>query len=833
MLLLGLGALPTPVSAATPHLASVPAVSSPSPAAALPTAPVAGRSAAAAPAVPVPNGRQQLITVHATVGSWSATLYAWESQNGSWVKAFGPWMVTTAGGIGPANEWNQYVPEGTFPLTQALGRAANPGTAMPYRQVDAYDYWDRGVFSPTYNQLIRRATPPPNGHGLFDRLTGLEMAIDIGANLNPTVPGGGSMSFISMRYGLTDNRDVTVDQPQMWRLLSWLDPARQPLIQLSSIGWTDQWVPPGNLVRDGEFAQVGEDQRVFLAVGGSLVHVDSWAPFGGPQPIVAASWETYYRMRRVPADGTFVSSPDTGRVYRFAGGAPVHVDSWAPFGGPQPTQLIPPSAISQAGTGQWADLRQAPADGTFVATAGEGKVYRYAGGAPVYIDSWAPFGGMQPFTWVTPRSISAAGTGLWSQTRRTPADGTYVLRPGSGQVFRMLGGAPVYVDTWGWGRPQPTTTLPDAAFDLAGQGPWANLQRTPKDGTFATADSRTYVFVGGALVNVDSWAPFGGPQPTTSVTSSTVWNAGQGPWSNLRRVPKDGTFVATGGEGKVYRFAGGAPLYVDSWAPFGGQQPYTVVTPSSMSNPESGSVWMSRTPADGTFVATVGDGRVYRYAGGAPMYVADWAPFGGVQPYTWVSSGVVGAAGQGPWAFQRRTPVDGTFVATDDGRVYVFAGGAPFYVASWTPFGGGQPLTRVSSGAVDQAGLGPWSNLRATAPDGTMLLEAGSWQQYRVIGGAPVWLDPKDQQYWSPTGTHVSPEVFSQAGKPGRWSKIRSAPVDGTRFYAQQIGFFEFQGGRLVRLPTEPANAASLPVLSGTIIAGAGTGRWWGIQPPA
>jgi len=38
------------------------------------------------------------------------------------------------------------------------------------------------------------------------------------------------------------------------------------------------------------------------------------------------------------ADGTFVSYQ--GNVYRIAGGAPLYINAWAPFGGPQPTVAL-------------------------------------------------------------------------------------------------------------------------------------------------------------------------------------------------------------------------------------------------------------------------------------------------------------------------------------------------------------------------------------------------------------------------------------------------------------------------------------------------------------
>ena len=76
-----------------------------------------------------------------------------------------------------------------------------------------------------------------------------------------------------------------------------------------------------------------------------------------------------------------------GAIFRIAGGAPVYVSNWAAIGGPQPSRALDST--------DWAELNQYPADGTFVITAA-GTVFRFAGGAPIYVSNWAAVGGPQP-----------------------------------------------------------------------------------------------------------------------------------------------------------------------------------------------------------------------------------------------------------------------------------------------------------------------------------------------------------------------------------------------------------------------------------------------------
>lgn len=515
---------------------------------------------------------------------------------------------------------------------------------------------------------------------------------------------------------------------------------------------------------DGKFFQFRGDSRVFKVVGGSFVYVNSWAhlPF---QAVATVGWEHYgFNLSGIPVftdtpvDGTFVMAPDTGRVYRFVGGAPIYIDSWAPFGGPQPVQLIPPAAIAGAGTGQWVNLRQTPKDGTFVVEAGHGRVYRYIGGAAVYINSWAEVGGVQPHTLVPAGAISAAESGPWSNLRRTPADGTVMS---AGRSFQYIDGAAIPLPGPEWQYPR--VEVPLASINRAGQWPWDNLRPSPRDGKFVvTKDGNVYRFAGGAAFRVYSWAPFGGPQPLTEV------------YAGLPVAVSDGAFVVTAEEGNVYRFAGRTAFFVDSWAQFGGVQPHTVVSSRAVmevSRPQ---------PVNGTVVVTAQDGRIYQYAGGAAIYVSDWDP---------IAMGSQGVT---------RLP------------------------------------TVVSAGAIDQAGTGPWSNLRAVPEDGTPLIEAGSEEWYFVIGGAPVWWDPAfpRPQVINAIPVRVNKEALDNVGV-GPWANLRSAPVDGTIVRTEVFTCFEFRGTRIHALVPRPANCTDMPRVSRSLIAGAGTGRWWGMLPAA
>ena len=116
------------------------------------------------------------------------------------------------------------------------------------------------------------------------------------------------------------------------------------------------------------------------------------------------------------SDGSFVSAPD-GRVYRVAGGAPIYVSSWNAVGGPQPVTNISFQQLDA--------MRPVPADGTFIRTSQDGAVYRVAGGAPIYVSTWDTYGGPQPSVDVDKWAVDNIANPA-AHLRPVPADGTLV-----------------------------------------------------------------------------------------------------------------------------------------------------------------------------------------------------------------------------------------------------------------------------------------------------------------------------------------------------------------------------------------------------------------------
>ncbi|MFT4218373.1 MAG: CHAP domain-containing protein, partial [Micropruina sp.] len=199
-----------------------------------------------------------------------------------------------------------------------------------------------------------------------------------------------------------------------------------------------------------------------------------------------------------------------------------------------------------------------------------------------------------------------------------------------GHVYRIAGGAPIYVGTWDiFGGGQPTRALNDAEFD--------SLRRHPADGTFIVGarSGRVYRVAGGAPLYVSNWDHVGGAQPTISVDDSAIANAGGADmWSHLLKYPLNGTFIAGGITGRVYRVAGGAPIYVSNWDNIGGSQPVVSVDDTAIENSGGSDPWVNlrATPSD-IFLRGYKTGRVFRVYDGHPYYIPSWSPYGGPQPY--------------------------------------------------------------------------------------------------------------------------------------------------------------------------------------------------------
>jgi hypothetical protein len=118
------------------------------------------------------------------------------------------------------------------------------------------------------------------------------------------------------------------------------------------------------LVPDGTFVQVAGSSSIYRVAGGAPLLVSSWDPFGGPQPVAVLTAQQFASLNHVPTNGTFLTTP-SGVAYRVAGGAPILVSDWSLFGGARRAVLIDQWNLDNT-SNPLSHLNAKPADGTIV-----------------------------------------------------------------------------------------------------------------------------------------------------------------------------------------------------------------------------------------------------------------------------------------------------------------------------------------------------------------------------------------------------------------------------------------------------------------------------------
>lgn len=191
-------------------------------------------------AVSVGNATQ-IITVRASSQySTTGTLIAWQKQsNGGWTKRFGP--VTAhlgSDGVGTPSEYNSHTPRGTFTISQAFGRQSDPGTSLPYTQVNGDDWWVSDVNSPAYNTLQVCALQncpfdTAAGENLYDAGSVYNYALVMDVNRWPATRGGGSAYFLHVTDGTATAGCVSMDAGTLVSIMQWLTPAGHPRIAVN------------------------------------------------------------------------------------------------------------------------------------------------------------------------------------------------------------------------------------------------------------------------------------------------------------------------------------------------------------------------------------------------------------------------------------------------------------------------------------------------------------------------------------------------------------------------------------------------------------------------
>lgn len=184
----------------------------------------------------------QVITVVASrTSATTAQLREWTKVPGGWQPVSGniPADLGSAGLTTHPSETLPATPIGSFTLTHAFGRDADPGTALPYLRTTPNDWWISQL-GPLYNTHQRCAVHcafdtsdrkrNPNEH-LYYEIPYYDYAVVIDYNTGPhIVQGAGSAFFLHVTTHRPTLGCVAIPVDDLLPLMRWLNPADHPRI---------------------------------------------------------------------------------------------------------------------------------------------------------------------------------------------------------------------------------------------------------------------------------------------------------------------------------------------------------------------------------------------------------------------------------------------------------------------------------------------------------------------------------------------------------------------------------------------------------------------------
>ena len=179
----------------------------------------------------------QIITVVSNGGSYGE-LVMWEKDGSdNWIEVDRVAARLGQNGMKYASEvyeMDKCTPTGIYTVTEAFGINGNPGSGVPYRELDGSEYWVDDVDSEYYNTM---QFGEPNGRwASAEKLTDFggyyNYALVIDYNRWPVISGKSSAIFLHCDMGIYTYGCVAIPQNNLVNLLTWLNPSNNPVIIL-------------------------------------------------------------------------------------------------------------------------------------------------------------------------------------------------------------------------------------------------------------------------------------------------------------------------------------------------------------------------------------------------------------------------------------------------------------------------------------------------------------------------------------------------------------------------------------------------------------------------
>lgn len=126
--------------------------------------------------------------------------YYTKAEDGAWSEQFCVDGYCGHNGMSTdKREGDRRTPTGTYSFTQAFGSLEDPGSILPYKQLDEYDYWVDDQNSAYYNQMVSTKSVKRDWNSaehLIDVMPQYRYSLAVSYNTADRVPGRGSAIFL-------------------------------------------------------------------------------------------------------------------------------------------------------------------------------------------------------------------------------------------------------------------------------------------------------------------------------------------------------------------------------------------------------------------------------------------------------------------------------------------------------------------------------------------------------------------------------------------------------------------------------------------------------------
>lgn len=184
------------------------------------------------------NSEQVLVVLADRYGTQLSTYAAYEKVNGGWKKIYSGKSVLGKNGFNDnRREGDKTTPTGKYGVPFMFGTASNPGVKFEYRLAKEGDYWASNNILEEYNVWLHYDGDDPVARmGDFEALWKIKQykyaaVIDFNYYSNKQI-GKGSAIFLhiwkSSTYGTAGC--VAMSEPDLLKVLKWLNPAKKPTI---------------------------------------------------------------------------------------------------------------------------------------------------------------------------------------------------------------------------------------------------------------------------------------------------------------------------------------------------------------------------------------------------------------------------------------------------------------------------------------------------------------------------------------------------------------------------------------------------------------------------